>query len=299
MFQNIKFLACLLMVLFTLQSCEKDLLETNSSTQVSSNELASTDLNVTVEKGMLSFDSSEEYETAVDYLSTLSSEKVIDFTQRLGFVSLEQTYTEQNTPESEREIDDVLFASLLSPDHTVKIGKDVYLVDMEMETVYKLVGGDLSLLPALKEKKAVKGQIELYSTEEDILNPDGGNQISNQKATYCDAYSTGWYPLGYCGNYYQARTRYFKAGIYFSLTSTYKRGSNSCYDHEMTVDVSGSCENRKQTINFDTYDIGSNNVKVKVYSSTRRLKKINMSTYFLLRNAYGHEVDSAYADIDC
>jgi len=305
MFQKLNYFIALFVVLFALQSCQKEALTTVPTpitTAVETQEIP-IQFEVTIDNGLLSFPTTEDYENAIEYLHDYDKEALAEWNASIGFSSLQSYYNTNEISEENREVAEETFASLLNPDRMIKIGQNIIMVDMAEESNYVLIGGNTAQIKDLKKKSLNNKSIQSYSNEVNVLDILGGDDSSLfQKASYCDSNSTEWVPAGYCNpNILEYRLRYFKAGIYYSLKATYKGNSGGCQELKLVNLVNGFAENRKETITFSPITaIGSgSSVSNKPYSSAKRLKSYSMHCNFQLLDDDGYLQDLGNRTITC
>jgi len=302
MFQKSNYFIALFFVLFALQSCQKEALTTVPTPITTAVETQETPIQfeVTVDNGLLSFPTTEDYENAIEYLHNFDKAALAEWNASLGFSSLQSYYNTNEISAENREVDEETFASLLNQDKMIKIGQNIIMVDMAEESTYVLTGGNTAQIKDLKKKSLSNESIQSYPNDVNVLDLlDGDDSSLFQKASYCDSYSTGWTQAGYCNPHIlEWRMRYFKAGIYYSLKAKYQGNSNSCVKKIINL-LDGFATNKKKTINFSATTTIGYSVSLKPYSSTRRLKEYSMHCSFQLKSDDGH-IDSTGSDtISC
>jgi len=294
MFQKLNYFAALFIVLFTLQSCQKDAIIPVSPITVEATETTdnSAEFAVSVENGVLNFPTRVDYEKAIEYLADKDDQALANWNSELNFTSLETFYTVNEIGEKKQEVGDEVFASLLNEDKMIKINGNTIMVDLNEEAVYVLTNGETAPIKDLYNRNIDNPAIKVFSTDVDVLDIlDGDDSSLFQKASYCDSENTGWNSAGYCNpKTLEWRMRYFKAGLYYSLTAKYQGNATGCWNKIVNL-LDGFATNKKKTINFskDSDESISSTATVRPYSSTRSLKDYSMNCDFHLE-----DVDDGY-----
>lgn len=306
MFQKTNYFIALFFVLFALQSCQKEVVTPVSPITIEATETTdnTADFSVTVEDGFLNFPTTADYENAIEYLADKDIEELAAWNESIGFSSLQQYYKTNEIGEKKREVDEELFASLLNEDKMIKINGNTIMVDLNEEAVYVLTNGETASIEDLYNRNIDNESIKVFPTDVDVLDIlDGDESSLFQKSSYCDSNSTGWQDAGSCGDgQYEWRMRYFKAGIYYSLTAKYRRSAffgAGCGIMDVRVS-DGFARNKKKTYSLSGSDSGTINAEVKPYSRTRRLKDYSMTASFDLTNTNSNGfIYGATYTIDC
>lgn len=206
-------------------SCEKEKIEAISKVQVEES------IHGTTSDGkMLIFESVESYVSAINNLSGEKIKAIISQNSNLQFNNY---FSKQNTSvdSSEQEMDEV-FGQLLNEDGVIQIGKHIFKINMAMELVFVISVDDKETnYQELISGNTESGKVFVYSFDDDVL------QIVNEGISEkCSGVRSGIYwsygamheaPIINTlddGRVFRLNpfVRYFKAGIFFKLSSGYE-----------------------------------------------------------------------------
>lgn len=210
-------------------SCKKENVEISNTNQIQT-ELQESRDGISSDGKMLIFESVESYERAIHNLSNERIELLISQISNLPFnnyFSKEHTFSESTV----QEMDEVL-GQLLNEDGAIQIGKHVFKIDMDKEQVFVMSIEDKeSNYSELIAGNSENEKVSVYSFNDDVLRIVNGETNEKCSGVASDTY---W---GY-GNMHEAPiintlddgsvfrlnpyVKYFKAGIYFKLSSGYE-----------------------------------------------------------------------------
>ncbi|MBN1950777.1 MAG: hypothetical protein JW801_06210 [Bacteroidales bacterium] len=210
---------------------------------------------------MLSFNTVDDYEKAITFLSEGDISACQKLEEQLDFISMRIAYLHKD----EIPVDDDMLATLLNPDARIKIAGQVYEIDTKNEKVH-LIQQETST-----QKEAV---IASYGFEDEVLYMS----TSNEKATetdYCDAFNEGdesqtqWGTVTY-------KVRYIRYGIYFKFYASIDCNYTLSNNHlaiEAEQDVYYETKNEDGLYTAGTVKTTSNNSCTwTFYSGGNRLK---------------------------
>lgn len=200
----------------------------------------------------------------------------------ISFRSMRSYFSEEEL--ESMEIHDPLFASLLNPDGIIQIAGNVLKIDMVSKSVMVIPESEN---PGEKDF-SVKGAMQL-SIDDNVLDILQGKIDDGQgKGTYCNSEYVGWFTWDCPAGNIKYRSRYFKAGIYYSLVSRVESTGPGVVASMSTTASVCWWKNKKGTYSYTGYtDETTSNHNFRPYSSTRRLKDYYFRTYFLFRDL-GH-----------
>ncbi len=273
-------------IILTATNCRKNT-ETNKLSDKKSTEIS---LNVSVVDNRLVFNTREDYENAINYLSKKGDEYFPVWEKEIGFTSERKIEQEKENRESEF---DALFATLLNPEHLIQIGNYIFKIDMKNENVYVLNKEDYSNDESFSSNNTI-----IYSTHDNVLdllethsNSGGGRE------SFCDPQKEGYYYWNTSGGQVMYKIVYQSAGIYHSLQAKIKKDhwGGAEYISLSTDDLNGPCFARYKNHcdNYKDSDGGyDREYELRPYQSTRRLTAFRWRIYFYMRD-YGITPGSA------
>ncbi len=211
----------------TIIGCKKEKQITTAITQESDPETSSR-LLYTSNNSLLIFNTSLDYENAI---TNISDERTfINNLNSLGYTSYTEELINQGTTAIDLIKDNILSA-VLNKDRVVQIGQYLYKVNMQLDKIFVLPTANISEYLDLINENKLNKNIKEYSATDDVIHLSEGNKISS-----CGGIGGGVYPC--YSNVYSGQiiktfsngvvwrlnpfVRFFKAGIYFKLSSQYE-----------------------------------------------------------------------------
>lgn len=257
-------------VLFILASCQKESVTIDS---IVSNPLHK----VSVNDGMLYFETEDDYQNTIDYLSDMDEEGFLNWENEISFISMRSEFEEDEL--KKMGVVDNLLATLLNPEGVIRIGENIFKLDIPNETVYTV--------PASKYTKDfyTEKSVKTYSTEDDVLGILDGTTNALEKGNFCPGNKQKikyWYPPSPHPKV-KCKVVYQRAGIYYSLQAKIKKVNAWGGDVQIGYSTQGSnfWRNKKTSDTFSCSNQGfGHEYTCRPYSSTRRLKAYRYSVYF-------------------
>jgi len=269
-------LLIMLALSISLFSCQHEDVLLNDTSQ----SLDNAKYKVKVINNMLYFETREDYQKTIDYLAQLGDENFANWENEISFKSLRSVYSEANLVKI--GIEDNLFATLLNPERLIRIGDNIFKIDMKTETVLMTP----SFLYSNKKNFSQNG-VQKFSIEDDVLDILEGKEpdmIAKRRKRFCKTgkLSGSWREPN-SGTNINYKVVYQKSGIYKSLQAKIKRTS-SVGGLELVLRTNGNnfWKNKKKTRNIDNrlLDGVSREYNYRPYNRTRRLKDFRFGVEF-------------------
>jgi len=254
---------------------------------------------VEVIDNMLYFKSRVDYENTIDYLAQLGDENFANWEKEILFNSLRAKFNEETL--EKMGIEDNLLATLLNPKSSIRIGDNIFNLDMKNETV--------KMTPALtfsnKNDSNTKNGYRKFSTEDDVLNIlDGVETEDTQKRRrrYCKTSKKGPYywsvPDGVKIKY---KVVYQKSGIFKSLQAKIKReGAQKGIHLQLKTVGHNFWRNKRHSRTISGLKGGEGRkYNIRPYNRTRRLKDFRYSLEFRAVRSDGGWGRSRVLTISC
>jgi hypothetical protein len=240
--KTIKMALIFVLTIFSI-SCEKEEIEA-----ISNFEVEESIPGITSDGKMLIFESVESYESVTMNRSGEEIEAIISQNSSLQFNNY---FSNHSAPvdTSEQEMDEV-FGQLLNEDGVIQIGEHVYKIDMTLEQVFVISVADKETsYQELISGNTDSEKVLVYSFDDDVFQLV--NEGINEK---CSGVGSGKYwsygaiheaPIINTlddGTVFRLNpfVRYFKAGIFFKLSSGYEIWKFGSAGSIMPQDVSGN-----------------------------------------------------------
>ena len=260
-------------IIVTFYSCQEEEITILDSSQAINNE----NFKVEVIDNMLYFESRNEYEKAIDYLAQLGDENFENWEKEISFNSMRANFSEKAL--EKMGVEDDLIATLLNPEGLIRIGDNVFEIDMSNESVSVTPISDFSNVYDFGFKK----KSQEYSTEDDVLDIIDGvvteEEYLNRRKRHCRRVKSG--PVKWQVPYgvkIKVKVVYQRFGIYKSLQAKIKReGSQNGIELSMkVVDFRGKKsfwrnKRRRGTISGQKSGTGRE-YNIRPYNRTRGLK---------------------------
>ncbi len=174
-----------------------------------------------VKEGILVFPDIGNYETAVEFLTSLESEKIPYWEDNLSFVSMRKAFNSEKL--AQLGFDDEVLATLVNPDGYIQIGDYLFNINM-LNSKVEVVKLDKGIF----FENDLKSQNHMtFNTHENIFAILYGDEITLTEKSSCDSNNTDWRYLNTSDGQVQYRVRYYKAGIYFTLRARIEKESGS------------------------------------------------------------------------
>ncbi len=290
-------------------SCEK---ENSDSALATTNDQVSIDESkiidkqkypgISVENGVLCFESIDYYESILDSDPKLNSAEILtEYLNGTDFKSYGKKFKE-NSEYEERFMD-----AIMNEDKIVKIGEWFIYIDMPTEQVLVLSETEENAYDALLAGS--NEEIKEFSTGDDVLDHLGNNSLPQDRD--CGGIDGGTYPSSaqiYNGISFWSYVKFFRAGVYFRLTGGYESNAIAYTYFNKSMEIQGPqawCNRRPcESGTISTYPAGSistgynNNYVFELYENVRNLN----GYYFFVRanwqgvvtNWAGRNVNSPY-----
>jgi hypothetical protein len=244
--------------------------------------------NVTVVDNMLFFKSRDDYEKTINYLAQLGDENFVNWEKEISFNSLRANYKENEL--EEMGIEDNMLATLLNPKSQIRIGENIFKIDMKNEKVFVIPFSDYSKFYDFGTKKNQR----TFSTEDDVLDILEGkatDDILKRKRRFCRSNKLdGSWREPNTGINIKYKVVYQRSGIFKSLQAKIKR-EGSTNGIELVLKTSGSnfWRNKRDTRNIDNKSLGGfgREYNYRPYNRTRRLKDFRYGVQFEAFNESG------------
>lgn len=115
-------------VIVTFYSCQEEEIIILNSPQANNE-----NYKVEVIDNMLHFNSREDYEKTIDYLAELGDENFMNWEKEISFNSMRASFSEKIR--TKMGIEDDLIATLLNPESQIRIGDNIFKIDMDNESI--------------------------------------------------------------------------------------------------------------------------------------------------------------------
>jgi len=265
-------------VIVTFYSCQEEDVIIQDSPQAINNE----NFKVEVVDNMLYFESRNEYENTIDYLAQIGDENFSNWEKEISFNSMRANFNEKVL--MKMGVEDDLLATLLNPESQIRIGDNVFEIDMNNESISVTPISDFSNVYDFGYKKNSKE----YSTEDDVLDIIDGviteeEEYQNRKKRHCRRVKNGPYIWTTPDGLVEVKTKvvYQRFGIYKSLQAKIKKNSIGNYSGiylsmKVVNDYNGKeCywrnKRREGTISGQKSGTGRE-YNIRAYNRTRGLK---------------------------
>lgn len=263
-------------IMLTTTNCKKS----TETTKLSNNKSIAINSDVIVVDNRLVFNTREDYENTIAYLSKKGDSYFPVWEKEIGFTSERKIEQEQKNKESEF---DALFATLLNPERIIQIGNHVFKVDMKKEKVYVLNKTEYSNSESFKTRKY--SSYSIYDNVLDVL--EGADTQNPESGNFCDPQKEGYYYWNSSAGQVMYKIVYQSAGIYHSLLAKIKKDhwGGPEYISLSTDDLNGPCFARYKNHcdNYKDSDGGyDREYELRPYQSTRRLTAFRWRIYFIM-----------------
>lgn len=288
-----KFFLSVFALAVILVSCDKkDIvpIQNNNQEQLNYSESAPLDdqkySGLSIENGVLSFESIEYYESIVDSEDG-GSEEVDKFTAYMKVTDF-QSFNKLNM--GSNEIDDDFVGSILNKDRIVKIGEWFILIDKPNNNVHTLHVDSENAYQSILTMSS--RDIKTYSTDEDVLeylaNPEAEfDRGCSDNAANSDNRSTGY--ITYCTNYkVKLKAAYYSLGIYKKLRLEFwhkqisGNNNNTLFSLGYYYRWKQKCRNNDANVlkTLTLWDFQDDHKELKFYSGSRALTKYYIGSQF-------------------
>jgi len=213
-------------VIATLFSCKKSNCEQTLSNE-RTNEISMNIQGVSSDGLLLSFASNEDYEKAISVNNDGKHSKILETIKNLQF----ERYASQAVEKTSNDVEhmDEILAQLLNSDGAIQIGRYIYKIDIQKDSVYAIDSKYKDshykeLINGNTNNKLVVGfstdEEVLYVVEERMKRSDGGEK---RRKWFCNEDGAGPrhevsdYIFFQNGGWANAGARYARYGVYFKL----------------------------------------------------------------------------------
>lgn len=262
--------------------CKSDTDEVIMDNQNMTNEKS---INVKVDNNMLHFDTRNDYEKAVEQLSSIGDGKLESWENELSFKSM-RAQVDSETREENGIVDDVL-ATLLNPEGKISIDNNIFTIDVLNESVLVTNKDTNSNKKSLTKDRT-------FDIDDNVLDILEGKETESnlkfwrRKKRWCRSSKKGAYYWENNGTRIKHKIVFQRAGIYNSLQAKIKKVNTWGGPINISLTTKGTnfWRNRRSTRYFNDSVGGSRRVyNIRPYSSTRRLKDYRFNVEFYAYNA--------------
>ncbi|WP_396632919.1 hypothetical protein [Maribacter sp. R86514] len=254
-----------------------------------------------INKDFLDFPTRDDYEKALNRLGQMSTQELEEWSNTVGFKSMQITLTE-----SEREslgIYDDLLATLINSKGQIKIGDYILNLDAIEEKVYaNQIDKNNSEILSSKSSKT-------FSINDNVLDILEGNEEEtiSLRSSYCDKSKISWnLDFNSLPNKIHAKVVYQKAGFLNSLQSKIEEeffsGDSNWRMFLKTNGTNNFWINKITNGNIGPYEstiFNKANKSYRPYYSSRRLKDYNFSIEFWAQSETDNILRKKTITINC
>ena len=240
-----------------------------------------------VSNNMLAFQTVEDYEEALDYLTKIETDDFKGWDNRLTFKSMRKECESKKMDVEDMPIADNVLASVLNQNAEMQIQGKIFILLPETEHVL-VYDNFKDYTNKTNERKYTFDDevitIEFGSVEDNYEEVDTANECldcKDAKGSYCNGYYPDirkWEPFGRV-SYVKYRVSYKRWGVYYTLKARiWRQGSGGVIT---SVSIYGNWENKKSSGSFNDSSSGTeHNYTERPYSSSRRLKDFYIEANF-------------------
>ncbi len=250
--------------------------------------------NVEVKEGILVFPDLENYELAIEYLSSLDNRFFPFWEDKISFISMRKGFNEVEL--AANGFDDEIFASLMNPEGVIQIGEHVFKVNMIEERVDVINANSYTKSTGITNNRNIRS----FKTSENVIAILYGNEDTFIEKSSCSSNNTGWEYVNTTDGSVQYRVRYYKAGIYFTLRARMEKesGSGGYVDMYMRTysDWTFARRNSSNCITFSGHTGGgSKSYSMRAWSSWYSLDAYAYYVDFTINDS-GSNTNSQFSD---
>ena len=195
-------------VMFVFASCQKE--------NVAIEDLKATEAyKVEVVDDMLYFKTEDDYQNTIDYLAQIGDDNFEKWEKEVSFNSMRAKFDEEAL--DKMGIEDNLLATLLNPTGIIRIGENVFKLDIPNEMVYSTPASKYT--PDFYTEKGVK----TFSIDDDVLEIIAGSYTGAEKGKCKKNKEDGTWTTPTNFPTVEYKIVYQRAGVYFSLQAKIKK----------------------------------------------------------------------------
>jgi hypothetical protein len=270
-----------------LSSCKKEVNTpaspnpaTTSGSPFNRGPIASNEFNVSMNNNLLSFKTSDDYESLVNNPDAGKEQR---FQQVVSGFAGYKSHNAQVIAASKQQDDpyrDELFGTILNSDDAVEIGDHIYKIDMPKEQVFVLPSIHADQYPDLLGEKTSNPNVEVFGTHEEVLDlVKTGGKSNPRWSIFCTEPWEPYQPASALmpnGNLVSAW--HLDAGIFYSTAAAITTSSVNVYRFDVDflyykVRCGSSTGPMQQWNQPGTYDILIPGQKLLVYRGIHNLSR--------------------------
>ena len=274
----------MLVGIIVFSSCSKE--EVNKENLIS--EFQTEDFEVQVDNNMLVFETVEDYEKALNYLTKNEVDDFKEWDNKLAFTSMRKDCRSKKMSVEKMPISDNILASILNQNAEIQIQGKIFILHPKTE---KIIVYD-NFTDYTNKTNARK-----YTFDDEVITKEFGSEEDNieeintenecipckdakRRHKWCNVYfpsAKEWNDVGDTERV-KYRLSYQKYGLYYTLKSRIWQTGNGA---EISVSVSGSWKNRRSSGNIGGSSSGAvSSLTIRPYAKMKRLKDFTFRADF-------------------